>query len=207
LDAQEEQEALEMPKLLYQGHGSYRLESNAGLVIYVDPYAGDGYRAPADIILVTHQHSDHNQTERCFKKRDCEIITNAEALDGGTHNSFSVKGVKIQAVEASNINHDPRRCVGYIIELDGILIYAAGDTSKTAQMDDFAKLGLDYALLPADGVYNMDLREAAECARIIKAKHNIAIHLKPGALFDFKKAEKWDAPNKLIIEPGEEIEL
>jgi 3-oxoacyl-[acyl-carrier protein] reductase len=39
------------------------------------------------------------------------------------------------------------------------------------------------------------------------AKHNIPIHLKPGALFDRKKADKWDAPNKLIVEPGQEIEL
>ena len=50
-------------------------------------------------------------------------------------------------------------------------------------------------------------KEAAECARLIGAKHNIIVHLKPGALFDRKKAEKWGAPNKLIIEPGQEIDL
>jgi hypothetical protein len=51
------------------------------------------------------------------------------------------------------------------------------------------------------------LKEAAECARNVGAKHNIIVHIAPGALFDRAKAEKWDAPNKLIIEPGEEIEL
>ena len=49
-----------MPKLLYQGHGSYRLTADDGRIIYVDPYKGKGYDAPADIILVTHQHHDHN---------------------------------------------------------------------------------------------------------------------------------------------------
>jgi L-ascorbate metabolism protein UlaG (beta-lactamase superfamily) len=83
----------------------------------------------------------------------------------------------------------------------------SGDTSKTAQMEDFAALELDYALFCGDGVFNMNPKEAAECARLVGAKHNILIHLKPGALFDRKKAEKWDAPNKLIVEPGEEIEL
>jgi len=58
-----------------------------------------------------------------------------------------------------------------------------------------------------DGFYNMGLEEAAECARLIKAKHNIIIHLKPKALFDRELAEKWDASNKLIIEPNEEIAL
>ena len=32
-----------MAELLYQGHGSYRIVSNEGVVIYVDPYAGEGY--------------------------------------------------------------------------------------------------------------------------------------------------------------------
>ena len=36
-----------MPKLLYQGHGSFRLTGNDGFVIYVDPYAGEGYDIPA----------------------------------------------------------------------------------------------------------------------------------------------------------------
>jgi hypothetical protein len=66
---------------------------------------------------------------------------------------------------------------------------------------------LDYAILPGDGVYNMDIEEAAECARLIKAKHNIIVHLKPGELFDREKAEAWDAPDKIIVEPGQEIFL
>jgi L-ascorbate metabolism protein UlaG (beta-lactamase superfamily) len=196
-----------MPKLFYQGHGSFRLTADNGSVIYVDPYIGDGYDLPADIILVTHQHSDHNQVSLCVQKPDCRIITNAEALDGSKHNSFDVNGVHIQAVEASNKNHNPAECVGYIITLDGVKIYACGDTSKTAQMETFADMKLDYAVLCGDGVYNMDLEEAAECAKLIGAKYNIIIHVKPKALFDRERAEQWDAPGKIIIEPNQEINL
>jgi L-ascorbate metabolism protein UlaG (beta-lactamase superfamily) len=196
-----------MPKLYYQGHGSFRLTAADGRVIYVDPYAGDGYDLPADLILVTHQHSDHNQTQLCAKKPDCRIISNVEALAGGKHNSFDIGGILIQAVEASNKNHDPKQCVGYIITLDGVKIYAAGDTSKTAAMQSIADMGIDYALLPTDGIYNMGPDEAAECARIIKAKHNIPIHMKPGALFDRALAEKFSAPDRLIVEAGQEITL
>ena len=74
-------------------------------------------------------------------------------------------------------------------------------------MESFAALGLDYAILCGDGFFNMGLNEAAECAKLIDAKHNMVIHLKPGALFDRDKAEKWCAPNKLILEPGQEINL
>ena len=195
-----------MPKLLYQGHGSFRLTSNDGRIMFVDPYKGKGYDIPADIILVTHQHTDHNRVKRCSQKPDCRIITNEEALAGGKHNNFDIGGVLIQAVEAANKRHDPKKCVGYIISLDGIKIYASGDTSKTKQMESFAEMELDYAMFPGDGLFNMGLEEAAECAKIIGAKHNIIIHLKPGESVR-KKGEQWNAPNKLIIEPNEEISL
>ena len=195
-------------KLLYQGHASLRITSKDGTVIYVDPYAGDGYDVPADIILVTHQHDDHNQINLVTQKDGCTVITNVEALAGGTHNSFSVKGIDIQSVEAgNNPNHDIKQCVGYIITVDGIKVYVAGDTSKTDQMSTFADMGINYALFPCDGSYNMDAAEAAACAKLVNAKHNIPYHTKPGELFDMSVADKFDAPNKLIIQPGDEIAL
>ena len=197
-----------MPKLLYQGHGSFRLTADDGSVIYVDPYAGEGYDMPADLILVSHQHGDHNQINLCAKKPGCTIISNIESIGlQGRHNSFDIGEIKVQAVEAQNQKHDPGECVGFVITIDGVKIYASGDTSKTAQMETFSELELDYAILCGDGIYNMGPAEAAECARLIGAKHNILVHVKPRALFDRKIAEAWDAPNKLIVEPGEEINL
>ena len=46
-----------MAKLLYQGHGSYRITADDGRVLYVDPYAGEGYDKPADIVIITHEMS------------------------------------------------------------------------------------------------------------------------------------------------------
>lgn len=196
-----------MPKLFYQGHGSFRLHSDDGRIIYVDPYAGEGYDKPADIILSSHAHGDHNKFEICAKKPDCIIITQDEALAGGVHNKFDIDGILIEAVEAYNKNHKVTECVGFIITIDGVKLYASGDTSKTEQMKGFAAMKLDYAVLCGDGFYNMDLDEAAECAEIIGAKHNIIIHLKPGELFSRERAEAWSGSNKIIIEPNEEISL
>ncbi|MDR0308910.1 MAG: MBL fold metallo-hydrolase [Coriobacteriales bacterium] len=196
-----------MPRLLYQGHASFRLTADDGRVVYVDPFAGKGYEVPADLILVTHQHSDHNKVKLCTRKPDCQLITNFEALAGDRHNSFDIGGILIQAVEACNSHHDPKKCVGYIITMAGVKIYFSGDTSMTEQMKGFSTLSLDYAIFPGDGFANMKIKEAAECARLVGAKHNIICHLQPGMLFNKRKAEKWDAPNKLIITPAEEIEL
>ena len=194
-------------QLLYQGHGSYRITASDGGVVYIDPYVGDGYDKPADILLVSHQHGDHNQAQLVTQKSDCTVITNVEALAGGKHNTFCVGDIVIEAVEAGNVNHDPKQCVGFIITVDGIKIYFAADTSKTKSMESFAEHKLDYALLPIDGYYNMDAKEAAQCARLIGARVNIPVHMKPGELFDRESAQSFEAPGRLIVAAGETIEL
>ncbi|MCL2672742.1 MAG: MBL fold metallo-hydrolase, partial [Clostridiales bacterium] len=105
-----------MATLLYQGHGSLRIITAEGKVIYIDPYAGEGYDLPADLILVTHQHSDHNNLKLIQTRNpDCEVITEKEALQNGEHQGFDLGYVKIEAVEANNKNHSPKSCVGYIL--------------------------------------------------------------------------------------------
>jgi L-ascorbate metabolism protein UlaG (beta-lactamase superfamily) len=195
------------PKLLYQGHASIRLRAENGTVIYVDPYAGTGYNLPADIILVTHGHSDHNVVNLVTQKGNCVIISYTDALVSGDYKTFEINGIIIEAVEAYNANHNRNSCVGYIITIDGIKLYHAGDTSKTDQMATFAGKNLDYALLPCDGAYNMNIDEAIECAGIIGAKQTIPIHSAPGSLIDPQIGEKFNIENRLIIQPGSEIDL
>ncbi len=197
-----------MAEFFFQGHGSFRLKTDNGTVIYVDPYAGGGYDVPADIILVTHEHGDHNQIGLVTKKEDCLIITDREALEGGVYQNFSVKGVEIETVPAYNRNHSRSECVGYVLRFDSISFYASGDTSLTDFMaDKIPAYHLDYAVLPIDGIYNMNPREATKCAEIIGAKHTIPIHMKPGQLFDRLCAEQFTPGSRSIVEAGTGIVL
>ena len=196
-----------MAKLLFQGHGSFRIITDKDLVIYVDPYVGAGYDIPADIILVTHQHGDHNQIQKVAKKNTCVIIQNQDALQKDVYKSFKLPGISIQSVPAYNSKHDRKQCVGYILTFDGLKIYAAGDTSTTEEMKEYPAMSIDYALLPIDGIYNMDSAEASAAAELIGAKHAIPIHMAPGELFDAQKAKQFTAKNRLIVKAGEEIEL
>lgn len=205
-----------MPSMLYQGHGSYRFTLDDGTVMYVDPYAGQGYDAPADLILVTHEHGDHNQIDKMPHAEGCEVFRAADVHpQPNEYLTVASHGVRITAVQACNKFHPVDECVGLVLEFDGITFYASGDTSMTDDMRSgkLAALGIDYAVFPGDGYYNMDVPEASECAKLVEARHSIPVHIVPvhdmanPQLFDRARAEAFQAPGRIILEPGQELDL
>lgn len=208
-----EQDDISSPAtLLYQGQGSIRIVTPEEKVIYIDPYAGKGYNLPADLILVTHNHSDHNAIDKITKRNDdCVIITQNEAIQDGQHQIFDFGYVNVEAVEAGyNNQHDVNECVGYVLTFsDGKKVYISGDTSTTQQMSQMAQMQIDYAFYCCDGVFNMGLEEAALCAQAVGAKHNIPYHMtgKTPKIYDRTIAEQFSAPNSLIVDAGEEIKI
>ena len=199
-----------MARVLYQGHGSMRFTTEAGTVIYLDPFMGEGYDVAANLILVTHQHYDHTAIDKPPHGKGCVVWQNMDSHprpDVWLTKTFG--DVTVEAVQAQNDMHDPDKCVGYLIGMDGVLVYCAGDTSRTPQMAELASRGIDYAFLPGDGIYNMNVDEAAECAKLIKAAHSVPVHLKPVEPYGEKQAQRFAklAPNALLIRPGEVFEL
>ena len=199
--------------LLYMGQASIRIVTAEGKVIYIDPYAGDSYDLAADLILVTHGHYDHCAVDKIKNRNDdCVTITQTEALQGGEHQVFDLGFVTVEAVEAGyNEWHDVNACVGYILTFsNGKSVYVTGDTSTTEQMPQLAEKKIDYAFFCCDGVFNMGLEEAARCAEMVGAKHNIPYHnttSNTGEMFDRDLAEQFEAENRLIVIPGEELKV
>lgn len=194
-----------MAELLYQGHGSYRIVSNEGVVIYVDPYAGEGYDMPADIVIVTHEHSDHNQVDLVTLKDDGVILRHGDLFVDGEYSIKKIKKVMIEGTPAENKNHTREECVGFIMTVDGITLYGAGDTNYYPEMESFNDL--DYALLPVDGIYNMSAQEASRCAHVIDSRYFIPIHTSPTQLYDEDIAKSFKSPHALYIKPGERLKL
>lgn len=198
-----------MNKLLYLGHASIRIITSEGKVIYIDPYMGDDYSMSADLILVTHSHYDHNDLDKVKNRNDsCIVITNKESLVNGEYKTFDLGYVKIEAVPAGyNKFHDEKECVGYLLTLGDKKIYILGDTYITPYMESIGKMNIDYAFIPCDGVYTMNIDEAIEASKLINAKHSIPYHTKPGDSFDINVANEFNVNNKLVIKPNEEIML
>lgn len=198
----------ETPKLTYIGHASIKVTTKENKVIYVDPAASGDYNEPADIILVTHGHNDHNQVSKVKTKDSTKTILSVNALKDGVYQSFDIDGIKIQAVPAYNSNHPKDQCVGYIIEFDNIKLYHAGDTSNIEEMKDLTDKNITYALFPIDGIYNMGSVEAKEAAKIVNAKHSIPIHTSElGRAFNYDNAKAFCTDKDIIIEPGKSIHL
>ena len=198
--------------ILYIGHASLRITTPENRVIYIDPYAPGDYSLPADLILVTHDHYDHNNVSLVeTRAEDCEVITRIEALANGEHQTFDLDDVTVEAVEAgNNPNHSITQCVGYVITLsDGVKIYVSGDTSATEQMNEMASMHIDYAFFCCDGQYNMGTAEAAECAEAVQAAVNVPYHtiVQDGVYFSREQADAFPVTNKVIIEPGETFDL
>ena len=194
-----------MTKLLFIGHGSFRLTTNANTVVYIDPFIEGDYSPKADLVLVTHEHFDHNKTELVSLKADGKILRASDFIHGMEYKMLKYKDLIIWSVPAYNKNHQSG-CVGYIIEADGKKLYFAGDTSKTDFMSSLKDI--DYAFLPTDGIYNMDAEEATLCAEIIGAKHSVPVHTeRPEECYNEEVVAKFTPKNRLIIKPKQEIIL
>lgn len=196
-----------MPKILYQGHSSFRLVSDNDTVIYIDPYAGSGYNLKADAIFITHEHYDHNRTDLVKLKENAKIYRSCDMLTDGVYRTIKVNDIEITSVPAYNEHHNKAECVGYLITIDKLKLYFAGDTGETEFMHSLADKMLDYAFLPMDGVYTMTPQQAAQCAELINPKYAVPIHTKVGGIFDMKAVRAFRTKKQKIIMPNIEVDL
>jgi L-ascorbate metabolism protein UlaG (beta-lactamase superfamily) len=169
-------------------HASIQINYN-GLEIQVDP-VGMGMKPEtdytqfpkADIILVTHEHHDHfdrDAIQQLSTKATTVYVNPAvKALLGSGHamkNGDKVKhadDITIEAVPAYNTTpgrekfHPKGRDNGYVLTLDDLRIYIAGDTEDIPEMANLKDI--DIAFLPCNQPYTMTIDQAVHAAKVIK---------------------------------------
>ncbi len=186
-------------KLRWLGHDCFKIEYK-GLVIYIDPFSIKTDKA--DLVLITHDHFDHCSIDDIKKLNGNFEVIAAEAcrkMLSGFNSRFvrpgdeiEVKGVKIKAVPAYNVNkfREPGKVfhpkeagyVGFVLQLDKVSIYHAGDTDFIPEMKE---IKADIALLPVSGTYVMTVDECVKAAEVINARITIPMHY--GSIVGSKK--------------------
>lgn len=166
-------------RMTFIGHASVKIKTTTREVIYIDPYFPTkfSYIEPADVILLTHDHYDHNNVSLCRQKKNCRVIKWSDALKNGEYQVFELDNIRIEAVPSGgNSNHSIKTNVGYLVTVDDKVVYHSGDTSFAKETRMLCKRKIDYALYTVNGAYTMGPQEATEMADYIGAKVNIPIH-------------------------------
>lgn len=180
-----------LEKIHWLGQAAVKIEAG-DKNIFIDPYQIQN-RDEADIILITHSHKDH------FSKDDIAKLANADTVFIAPKDcaapieemfktkvaisepgmKTSVGDIRIEAVPAYNVvktkfHPKANNWVGYVLTVNGVRIYHAGDTERIPEMKTFA---CDIAMVPLGQTYTMNsVAEAAEAAADVKAKIAIPIH-------------------------------
>ena len=166
--------------ITFIGHGTLMIEYG-NTVIHIDPWSklADYSNLPAaDLILITHEHPDHLDTDavKMLKKENSQIICTRSCsrklkkiteklhiLKNGE--AIEAEAVPIRALPAYNIKlpfHPKGRGNGYVLTLDSITIYIAGDTENIPEMKNLREI--DIAFLPMNLPYTMTPEKVANAA-------------------------------------------
>ena len=175
------------------GHDSFVLQGSRTLVL--DPFKAKGdYKA--DVLLISHEHSDHLSEEDIGRFSGAEtVIVAPQVCEEGlkkfkTEKRFvkpgsrlELKGVTVETIPAYNVNkyREPGKFfhpkedgrVGYIVTMDGVRFYHAGDSDATPEM---MAIDVNVAFLPVSGTYVMTAEEAAMAAKAMKADVVVPMH-------------------------------
>ncbi|MCT6868817.1 metal-dependent hydrolase [Apibacter sp.] len=189
-------------EIIYYGHACFGFKTSSSTVL-VDPFISENELAKdinideikADYIFLTHAHYDHIlDVERIAKNNNSSILANPEItahfkklglnvipMNIGGVMKFSFGKVKmVAAVHSSSFpdgTYGGLAC-GYLMKMDGKVIYVAGDTALTTDMKllPFIYGYINVAILPIGNFYTMGGYDAVIAAKFVKTKNAIASH-------------------------------
>ncbi len=186
----EEKPEVNMDNITINTQSSIRIDGS--LTVYIDPYNRSEKTADADVVLITHSHYDHYDVEsiKNVLGPDALIICPESMLDDVLSLGlkadvttltvgpvFRKEGISVEGVPAYNVKkkfHPKKKgWLGYIITMDGVRYYAAGDTDA---LDELKDIRCDVAFVPVGGKYTMTAEEAADLVNSIAPEYAVPIH-------------------------------
>ncbi len=174
-----------LKKIEWLGHAGFMIKAS-GKTVVIDPFQVTK-DIKADLVLLTHSHYDHCSIADLEKirKPDTKFVTESDSagkFEGDTtilkpNEKTTVLGFDIKTVPAYNTNKNfhPKESgwLGFIINIDGVNVYHAGDTDLIPEMNS---VKTDIMLVPVSGTYLMTAEEAIEAVTRIKPAIAVPMH-------------------------------
>lgn len=196
-------------KIQWLGHSAFLLEESTGTRVITDPYGSHvGFEMPAvqaDIVTVSHQHKDHNNT--------AAVLGNPQVLH--TIGGFEIKGVHIFSL---NSHHDKVKGqergnnIIFVFGIDGVDICHLGDIGEACTLELAEAIGaVNVLIIPVGGEFTIDAEEAKEYVDKLMPDVVIPMHFKShDSEFDIEKVDaflKYFDDEDIIRVEGDTIEL
>jgi L-ascorbate metabolism protein UlaG (beta-lactamase superfamily) len=170
-------------EISWRGQSFFTIKSSKGTLVAIDPHAILQYGRPpslkADIVLISHNHSDHNQIG-VIDNKDFRLLTGLKGTSlkaDWNPVDETIKDVHIRSVGVFHDNMEGLRFgknAIFILEIDGWRIAHLGDLGHVLSPAQLKKIGpVDVLMIPVGGVYTLNGSEAKEIVAQIKPKEYI----------------------------------
>ncbi len=195
-------------RIRWHGHACFEIENEKILV--TDPHDGKsiGIKAPfveGDIILVSHDHFDHNAV-RLVKKSDSKVVR-----EPGTRTLHKVKIKGFPSYHDQNQGSKRGSNIIYRFDDEGITFCHLGDLGHMPDDRLIDKLRpVDFLFIPVGGTFTIGPEEAKELVDKIKPSIAVPMHYKVGGLsLDIKGVNSFLSlyPEEKIHKVGVELDF
>jgi L-ascorbate metabolism protein UlaG (beta-lactamase superfamily) len=170
-------------KIKYLAHSSFLLETSGGVRIITDPYESGGFGGevrykpitePCDVVLVSHDHADHNYTQDIPGKPT--IVRETATASGITFKS-------VASFHDPNQGAQRGKNTIFVFTSDGITLCHLGDLGHTLTAEHKNQIGsVDVLFVPIGGVFTVDPNEATQVVNSLEPKLIIPMHYKTESL-------------------------
>jgi L-ascorbate metabolism protein UlaG (beta-lactamase superfamily) len=221
-------------KITYHGHSCFSIQTDRAHLL-IDPFLTGNELADVsadqvgpDYILVSHAHDDHlGDAVPIAQRTGATVISNfeianymtaqgvnAHAMHIGGSRKFPFGKVKLTIAHHGSSFPDGAyggNPCGFLLWLEGKVIYFAGDTALTYDMTLYRDEGIDVAMLPIGDNFTMGPEDAVKAVRFLQPKKAILMHYgASGVIAQDAQAVAAEiraatAAQPVIMQPGETL--
>ena len=218
------QEPEKATTLRWYGQSFFQIETRGGQLIVIDPHAIPAFGTPrvsASVVLISHEHDDHNQPEVLEDPKSARIFHGLTVSKDGRKTDWNRVDEKILRTRVRTLGtyHDAMGGIQrgknsiWIVEADDLVFCHLGDLGHDLTAEQVRAIGkVDVLMVPIGGIYTINGEQAKKVVEQIKPRlYVVPMHygvpgyddlVGPEEFLDgMKNVKRTPETNELVIPP------